>query len=273
MKKVLSLLLLMFSLSYAQVVAVLDGKSYTKEEIDSLFNQYWHTISYLAWGAPEGQEKEFLISFIRNKIIEEEAKKMRIKVSPDELYSYMKIKIGKTDVPPIVKSFIKAEILIDKISQRLLKNYEPTENELLGYYYLKLRDFKLPEQVDLLRVVVDDPAYENEIINDLKEGKIPKGKHITVMQPMWYSIQSLPQSVKESFDSFEIGSVSKPIHIETGYLILKVVNHHPPGLIPFKEAIPIVKRYYMEDKKQEVFRKWLSSIIKKHYVKLYLSAL
>ena len=264
------LLLFLVSLSYAQVIARVNNEVITRDEFQRVFFAYWKEIVHLPIAqATKEDMNTFLVEYVRSKIILNESRRMGIDVSESELDNYINRNIGSRNLSPMVRSMVKVELLTQKIVDNIAKNISITDKQVEAYYYLNLRDFKVPAQVLLKRVFADDLDTANEAYYRLINGKPIAGLNVREGESMWYSIQTLPSVVREQLHPYEVGKVSKPIDSGAGYLILKVVDKRGSGIIPLEEAKPVVREKLLKERRQEVFRQWFQRVSKGYRLELY----
>jgi|GEM_PF-730808 parvulin-like peptidyl-prolyl isomerase len=270
-QKALFLLLVVLSLSYGSVVAKINSKVITKEELIDAFNAYWREMIHLPiTQATKRDMREFLIEYVRSQIIQQEAKRMGISVKESELKEYIQKNIGNEKLSEAVKELVKTELITNKIIDMIAKDIEVNDKEVIAYYYLNLRDFKLPAQVLVKRFLADDLDTANELYYRLSVGKsVENSKSVKEGEPMWYSIQTLPEIVKEQLYPYEVGKVSKPIDTGSGYLVLKIVDKRGGGIMPLESAKPLVRERLLKEKRQEVFREWFQKVSKNYRVEFF----
>lgn len=247
-----------------------------KNELYQYFNSYWREILHLPIArATKEDVQNFLVELVRSKVIRQEAKKMGISLRDAEVEDYIQKNIGSKKLSSVALYLIKTELLVDKIAERLYKGSEITENQVVAYYYLNLRDFKMPAQVRLERFLVDSLESANELYYRLSSGielwedikGVKKGEAI------WYSIQALPDVLKAQLSPYEVGRVSKPIYTEAGYVVFRVVGRRNEGILPLEEAKPMVRAKLIREKRQEVLKEWLEKTLKNYRVEFYFSQL
>jgi parvulin-like peptidyl-prolyl isomerase len=270
------ILLAFFGFSSASVVARVGSETIKKDELYEYFNSYWREILHLPIArATKEDAQSFLVELVRSKVIRQEAKRMGISLRDAEVEDYIQKNIGSKNLSPIALYLIKTELLVDKIAERLYKGSEITENQVVAYYYLNLRDFKMPAQVRLERFVADSLESANELYYRLSRGiefwedirGVKKG------EAMWYSIQALPDVLKAQLSPYEVGKVSKPIYTEAGYVVFRVVGRRKEGILPLEEAKPMVRAKLIREKRQEVLKEWLEKTLKNYRVEFYFSQL
>jgi parvulin-like peptidyl-prolyl isomerase len=273
---VVFILLAFFGFSSASVVARVGSETIKKDELYEYFNSYWREILHLPIArATKEDVQNFLVELVRSKMIRQEAKKMGISLKDAEVEDYIQKNIGSKNLSPIALYFIKTELLVDKIAERLYKGSEITENQVVAYYYLNLRDFKVPAQVSLERFVADSLESGNELYYRLSRGiefwddikGVKKGEAV------WYSMQALPDVLKAQLSPYEVGRVSKPIYTDAGYVVFRVVGRRNEGILSLEEAKPMVRAKLIREKRQEVLKEWLEKTLKNYRVEFYFSQL
>jgi parvulin-like peptidyl-prolyl isomerase len=273
---VVFILLAFFGFSNASVVARVGTETIKKDELYEYFNSYWREILHLPIArATKEDVQSFLVELVRSKVIRQEAKKMGISLKDAEVEDYIQKNIGSKNLSPVALYFIKTELLVDKIAERLYKGSEITENQVVAYYYLNLRDFKVPAQVSLERFVADSLESGNELYYRLSRGiefwddikGVKKGEAV------WYSMQALPDVLKAQLSPYEVGRVSKPIYTDAGYVVFRVVGRRNEGILSLEEAKPMVRAKLIREKRQEVLKEWLEKTLKNYRVEFYFSQL
>lgn len=259
------------SFSFAKVVARIDGEVITEEQFKEAFKAYWMEILHLPIARATTRDmQEFLVEYVRSKVIQKEAKKMKISVSPFEFEDYVEKNIGSKKLSPVVRELILSEILSDKIARNLYSETNVSEGQITAYYYLNLRDFKRPSQVLLERYVAENLETANEAYYRLSRGmSVENMKGVRTGQPMWYSIQTLPEVVRRQLGSFELGATTKPIQVGDGYVIFRLVDKRGSGIIPLEEAKPVVLEKLLREKRQEVFKRWFQEVLKRYSLEFY----
>jgi parvulin-like peptidyl-prolyl isomerase len=271
---VLFILLAFFGFSSASVVARVGSETIKKDELYEYFNSYWREILHLPIArATKEDVQNFLVELVRSKVIRQEAKKMGISLSNAEVDDYIQKSIGSKNLSPVALYFIETEILVNKIAEMLYKGSEITENQVVAYYYLSLRDFKVPAQVRLERFVADNLESANELYYRLSRG-IGFWEDIRGVrrgEAVWYSIQALPDVLRAQLSPYEVGRVSKPIYTEAGYVVFRVVGRRKEGILSLEEAKPMVRAKLIREKRQEVLKEWLEKTLKSYRVEFYFS--
>lgn len=272
MKKPILVILFFIGFIFSQIVVEVDGYKVTKEELDTLFHVFWKRITHLSSAKPTQEDKRiFLIDYVADLLILKEAKKMGIEVSEKEINDFIRKYVGRKIKEKSVINAVKAEILVEKLVDKLMKEQElnPSEDILRAYYEFYKREFYRPSSVKLLGIYVKSKKEAERISQILKQGEVPSTEDVKVSKPLWYSIPTLPKYIRRNFRTLSVGEVSKPIKINDGYLVFKILDKKPAGFIPFERAKSLVKKMYLKEKRKEVFKKWLSEVLKKYKVRFY----
>ncbi|MCS7197010.1 MAG: peptidyl-prolyl cis-trans isomerase [Aquificaceae bacterium] len=273
--RLLLLIFFLLSASSARVVARVDKETISQEELRQAFSAYWREILHLPIARATSRDlQEFLVEYVRSRIIQIEAKRMGISLSNAELEAYLEKNVGSKRLSGVAKELLVTEVLTQKIMDRLSKDVEVKEGQITAYYYLNLRDFKLPAQVLLERYSVEDLDKANEVYYNLsRSGTIKEEEQVKMGQPMWYSIQTLPEIVKRQLHPYEVGKTAKPIEVGGAYVIFRVADRRGSGIIPLEEAKPIVREKLLRERRQEVFQKWFQEVSKRYSVEFYFGRL
>ncbi|MDM7267644.1 MAG: peptidyl-prolyl cis-trans isomerase [Aquificaceae bacterium] len=269
------ILLFLISFSFAKVVARIDKEVITSEEVREAFGAYWREILHLPIARATSRDlQEFLVEYVRSKIIMMEAKRMGLSVSNAEFEDYVEKHVGSKRLSNIAKEFLYTEILTQKIIDRIAGNMDIKDGQITAYYYLNLREFKLPARVLLERYSVDSLDKANELYYNLTNGiPVREDRDIKKGQSMWYSIQTLPEIVRRQLYPYEVGKTTKPIEVGGVYVIFRVAEKRGSGIMPLEEAKPIVREKLLREKRQEVFQRWFQEALKRYSVEFYFGQL
>ncbi|GAB6065027.1 peptidyl-prolyl cis-trans isomerase [Aquifex pyrophilus] len=267
------LLLILFTFVYGEVVAELNGRKITEKEFNVIFNTFWKRVVHLSSVKPTLKEKRvFLMDYVSKLIVLEEAQKMGLKVSEKEVKNFIRTKVGVNIKEKPVLDMIKAEILTEKLIDRLMdkEKVDFSEDKLRAYYEYYRREFYYPTSVKLLGIWAKDRKTALKVRENLLKGEeIFEEEGVKVGKSSWFSLSSLPRKVKRNFPSISKGSVSRPIRINGGYLVFKILDKREGGIIPFERAKPLIKKRILKEKRKEVFKRWFMNVLKDYRVKFY----
>ncbi|MCS7261929.1 MAG: peptidylprolyl isomerase [Aquificaceae bacterium] len=273
--KFVTLLLLLFGFSFDRTVARIDRESVSQEELWQAFSAYWREILHLPIARATSRDvQEFLVEYVRSKIIQMEARRMGISLSVQEIEEYLERNVGNKRLSPVARELLITEILTRRITDRIARDLEIREGQITAYYYLNLRDFKLPAQVLLERYSADSLDEANELYYNLSSGAPSReSRERRTGQAMWYSIQTLPEVVRRQLYPYEVGKVTKPIQVGGVYVIFRVADRRGSGIMPLDEARPIVREKLLREKRQEAFQRWFQEVSKRYSVEFYFGQL
>ncbi len=259
---------------WAGIVAKVNGREITNEEFKEFYNAYRKEILHFAPGKPTPQDKrEFLYMYIKAVVIEDIARQMGVRVGYWEVEEKLK-EWGHRKSSQVVIDMARRELLLKKIYDIVTKDVEVDPGEVYAYYTLNKREFSYPNQIKLLRIVVSDKGLAEWVYSILKRGQKPaSGGGVVVGRERWYSIQSLPKSVRRKLYPYKKGYVSKPIRIAGGYLLLKITDKKKGGVLPLEEVKEKVRKKLLRVKKEEVMNSWFREVIKRYKLDLYLENL
>ncbi|MDW8433228.1 MAG: peptidylprolyl isomerase [Aquificaceae bacterium] len=271
----LLIVLILLNFASAKVVARIDKEVITLDEFKRAFSAYWREVLHLPIASATSRDlQEFLVEYVRSKIIQTEAKNMGLSVSTSELEAYLERNVGNKKLSNVARELVVSEVLTQKIVDRIAKDLEIKEGQIIAYYYLNLRDFKLPAQVLLERYSVGNIDTANEVYYNLSKGlEVKEYKDVKIGQPMWYSIQTLPEIVKKQLHPYQVGKTTKPVAVGDAFIIFRVVDKRGSGMMPLEEAKSMVKEKLLREKRQEVFQKWFQDVSKKYSVEFYFQQL
>ncbi len=267
------LLLLLFFLSFThgEILARINDRVITSEEFNAFFNTYWKQILHInGKKATLEDRKHFFFEYLRGIIVEKIAEDMGIEVEEREVKDRLKI-WGIRNAPKPLIDMIRREVILEKITEKITEGVKVSDREVEAYYLLNRREFYYPDQIKLLRVIAQDRKSALKAYEILKRGGKPEG--VTIGRERWYSLQALPKIVRRKLYPYRVGKVSRPIALETGYLILKITDKRKVGYLPLSEVRERVRESLLSMKKQEVLKEWFKEVLKGLKLEIYLQNL
>ncbi len=266
----LLLLLILLSPAFPEVIARINGREVTREEFLRAFEVYRKEVLHFNPGKPTPEDRRrFFFEYIKGILVEEVAGDMGVSVSEEEVSERLK-KWGRKEADPVLRRLIRKEILLEKIADRLTGDLRVTEEEIKVYYLLNRREFYLPSQIKLLRVLAEDREKARKAYRLLKRGgELRPEEGIRIGKERWYSLHSLPRKVRRKLYPYRKGVVSRPIRLETGYLILKITDRRKAGFLPLSEVRDRVRRKLLNVKREEVLKSWFREVLKGYRLELY----
>jgi peptidyl-prolyl cis-trans isomerase C len=238
-----------------------------------------------------GDLKEaYLEQVIERKILVQEARRLGIKVSPEELNrAILEIKKDypgegfgqKLGLKGITledwKARLEDKLLAEKmIRHTLLYRGEISENEALRYYEEHPSVFQVPEKVRARQIVVTSEEEAIQILNLLKKGenfeKLAMKKSLGPEKVEGGDLGYFSQGEKPSeFDyvfTMEVGAISEMIKSPYGYHIFKLEEKTESRQIPFEEAKARIFEDLRQKKGEEEYQRWLKGLKGKAKVKV-----
>ncbi|MDP2855665.1 MAG: peptidylprolyl isomerase, partial [bacterium] len=226
------------------------------EEFDREFKELILEPGKEAKGAGIGNLRQvYLDQVIERKILVQEARRLGIKVSPEELnqaISEIKMdypgegfgeKLGlKGMTLEEWKVRLEEKLLAEKVIRSALHSQEKIdEKEVLQYYEDHRSSFQIGQKVRVRQIVVADGEEAIQILKRLKKGesfeKVAKEKSLGPEKAQGGDLGYFGQGEKPSeFDhvfNMEIGSISEVIKSPYGYHIFKLEEKMEPRQIPF----------------------------------------
>ena len=261
------------------------------EEFDREFKELILEPGKEAKGAGIGNLRQvYLDQVIERKILVQEARRLGIKVSPEELnqaISEIKMdypgegfgeKLGlKGMTLEEWKVRLEEKLLAEKVIRSALHSQEKIdEKEVLQYYEDHRSSFQIGQKVRVRQIVVADGEEAIQILKRLKKGesfeKVAKEKSLGPEKAQGGDLGYFGQGEKPSeFDhvfNMEIGSISEVIKSPYGYHIFKLEEKIKPRQIPFEEAKLGILQELGQKKGEENYQKWFKGLKGKAKVKI-----
>ncbi len=231
-------------------------------------------------------KKDVLNSLIRERILVDEAVKRNLTVNPDEIDS--KVKEVRKNYPgnsfrdQLLQNGINFDywkskagnlLLIKKLTAEITKNVSDiTEKEIKEFYDRNIDNFKIPERIRALQIVVKTEEDAYKIYKAIRKGKkfedlamehsiTPEAKNGGDLG--YFSQGSLPKIFEDNLFKLKEGRISKVVKSEYGYHILKVTDKKPKSIRPLEEVKNTIKKILTTSKKDKVFSEWLKEVITK----------
>lgn len=261
------------------------------EEFDREFKELILEPGKEAKGAGIGNLRQvYLDQVIERKILVQEARRLGIKVSPEELnqaISEIKMdypgegfgeKLGlKGMTLEEWKVRLEEKLLAEKVIRSALHSQEKIDGkEVLQYYEDHRSSFQIGQKVRVRQIVVADGEEAIQILKRLKKGesfeKVAKEKSLGPEKAQGGDLGYFGQGEKPSeFDhvfNMEIGSISEVIKSPYGYHIFKLEEKMEPRQIPFEEAKLGILQELGQKKGEENYQKWFKDLKGKAKVKI-----
>jgi parvulin-like peptidyl-prolyl isomerase len=232
----------------------------------------------------------YLDQVIERKILVQEARRLGIKVSQDELsraISEIKMdypgegfgeKLGLKGISlEEWKVRLEEKLLAEKVIRRASHPQEKIdEKEAFQYYEDHRSSFQIGPKVRARQIIVADGEEAIQILKRLKKGesfeKVTMEKSLGPEKAQGGDLGYFgPGEKPAEFDhvfSMEIGMISEVIKSPYGYHIFKLEEKIGPRQIPFEEAKLGILQELEQKKGEENYQRWLKALKGKARVKI-----
>jgi len=274
-----------------QVAARVNQEQVTVEEFNREFKEL---ISETGKGAKETNlgdlKRSYLDHVIERKILVQEARRLGIKVSLEELnQAILEIKMDypgegfgeKLGLKGMTleewKVRLEEKLLAEKMIRSVLQyRGEIDEKEALQYYEAHRSSFQLKPRVRARQIIVADGEEAIQILKRLKKGgdfeklavKKSLGPERVKGGDLGYFSQGERPAEFDHVFSMEVGTVSDVIKSPYGYHIFKLEEKIEPREIPFEEAKSEILQELRRKKAEEEYQRWLQGVKGKAKIKI-----
>lgn len=241
-------------------------------------------------GDAERLKMAYLDQMIERKILVQEARRLGIGLSSEELRQAMAEvkkdypeegfdkKLGLEGVSADAwEKRLEEKLLAEKMMRRaLLYSGEIEEKELRDYYEQHRSSFRIQERVRARQIIVPDGEEALQILKRLKRGErfenLAREKSVGPEREEggdlgYFSPGERPPEFDHVF-TMNVGAISEVIQSAYGYHIFKLEDKIGPREIPFEEARPQIVEKLRQKKGEEAYQKWLREMREKAKVKI-----
>jgi peptidyl-prolyl cis-trans isomerase C len=273
------------------IIAQINEEQIPVEEFDREFKESMLEPGKEAKGTELGNLKQaYLDQVIERKILVQEARRLGIKISQEELnqaISEIKMdypgegfgeKLGlKGTTLEEWKSRFEEKLLAEKVIRGAFHPPEKIdEKEALQYYEDYRSSFQIALKVRARQIVVADGEEAIQILKRLKKGesfeKVAMEKSLGPEKVQGGDLGYFSQGEKPTeFDhvfNMEVGAISEVIKSPYGYHIFKLEEKIEPRQIPFEEAKLGILQELEQQKGEENYQKWFKGLKGKAKVKI-----
>jgi len=181
------------------------------------------------------------------------------------------------------KADIKNNILLQRVmSDEVMRKIQFKTEEVRAYYDEHKNEFQREERVFLREIAVstqgkqDNPAAlaaaekkAKDLVDRARRGErfaelaqansdSPTAKDGGALDP--YKKGELAPAIEAAVWDKERGTITDPIKIPTGFLILRVEDHHKAGLADFEEVETEVQNRILDSRRQAALRAYLTKL-------------
>lgn len=238
-----------------------------------------------------GNLKEaYLDQVIERKILVQEARRLGIRVSQEELnQAISEIKKDypgegfgeKLGLKGMTLEEWKARLEEKLLAEKMIRNAlyyrgEIDEKEALRYYEEHPSQFQIPQKVRARQIVVATEEEAIQILNQLRKGenfeklaaKRSLGPEKAEGGNLGYFSQGERPSEFDHVFTMEVGGISEVIKSPYGYHIFKLDEKTEPRQISFEEAKSGILEELRRKKGEEEYQRWLKGLKGKVRVKI-----
>ncbi len=273
------------------VIAIVNNENITLEEFNKEFKgMVLETQAKVGDPNTRRLKEAFLNQMIERKILVQEARKLGLMVSKEEINrALQEIKLDYKE-EEFLERLKLIGIGLDELRQRLEERLlaekmirsaadyhgEVDEKEALKFYEENRSYFQVPEMVRVRQIVVLDGQEAIQILKRLKKGenfeKLAREKSIGPEKDKggdlgYFSRGERPSEFDLVFE-MEVGRISDIIKTPYGYHIFKLEEKIEPREIPYNEAKSKIIQAIAKKKGEENFRQWLKKLKQKARIKI-----
>ena len=273
------------------IIAQVNEEQISVEEFEREFKELILEPGKEVKGTELGDLKQaYLDQVIERKILVQEARRLGIKISQEELnqaISEIKMdypgegfgeKLGlKGTTLEEWKNRLEEKLLAEKVIRGAFYPAEKIdEKEALQFYEDHRSSFQINQKVRARQIVVADGEEAIQILKRLKKGesfeKLAREKSVGPEKVQGGDLGFFSQGEKPTeFDSvfrMEVGAISEVIKSPYGYHIFRLEEKTQPRQIPFEEAKLEILQELGRKKGEENYQKWLKDLKGKAIVKV-----
>ena len=272
-------LLVTFIVMSEKNVASVNGEKISEKELNELLvSQYG---------------SEALDSLITEKIINQEKKKEKIKISKEELdeemTAYMESYGGEDAFKEVLASNGVEMSAVEKNIENYLvtkKLLEPriaiTDDEMKEYFEENKDSYAQAEQVQASHILVEDEATAKEVRKKLDEGKdfselaaeysTDASNSETGGELGYFARGEMVSEFEDAAFALEVGTISDPVKTEHGYHIIKVTDKKQAKDAVFEDVKEDIKTALFDSKMESEYTTWLDEKFEEYEIKNFLEA-
>ena len=240
----------------ADVLATVNGKSITKDDINMLLKPQGMDFDKL----PKEQQKKLVNKLIERELLLDSAKEAGVEKDKD----YQKVLDN-------YKKDLAIKVWMDKIFKRTLIS----DSEANKYYQDNKDKFKTPQKVHARHILVKTKEEAQKIIDELKnlKGDELKKKFIELAKSKsigpsgknggdlgYFGKGQMVPAFQDAAFALKKGEITtKPVKTQFGYHVIYLEDKQPEGIAPFEK----VKDKIIAQMRQEQFNKRIKEAIDK----------
>ncbi len=266
-----------------EYVATVDGMRISLREFNTKMEKKlsllgnWQTVSE---SQVEALKREVLGELVDERVLLNQAERLRITVSDDELQKRIgeiKKDYGEesfeqlfrdrtTDYRTWVEELRKRLLLERLIQQEVNAKISVTDAEVATYYEGHARERVSPERVRLSQIVLQDREKAEAVLRRLKNGEdfaavareVSSGPEAEKGGDLGFFTRGvLPETFDEVVFSLPPGRISRVVETPYGYHVFKVLEREKGGTVRLDEARETIRAKLKHEKEDQEYGRWL----------------
>jgi len=234
----------------------------------------------------ESMKREFVDRLIEDKIILQEAKKLKLVIDEDRIKARI-ADIKKQYPSDIVfqealkrQGLVQADLEVKVRDQMFM--YSIIENkvkskivvspaEVTAFYQQNPDNFKSPEAWELDFLVLESKDLSGEISQNARKGQPLEElaeKYSLSLSKLSMRQGQFKKDVEDALLKLKVNEVSSPLSIEDRYYIFRLNKIIPPRQLSLSEAQENIHDYLFNKKMQAGLAKWLGELKKQSYINI-----
>ncbi|MGM9949027.1 MAG: peptidylprolyl isomerase [Lysinibacillus sp.] len=258
-----------------RTVATVNDEKITEAELNKLlYSQYGQTV---------------LDALITNEIVEQEAKKLDITLSDEEIDEEYKVyteSYGGEDALlqalkdlNMTKEDIMNDIKIYLLTLKVMEDYvDVTEEDVKAYFEENKESFATQEQVEASHILVEDEATAKEVIEKLNGGadfaelaaeySIDEGNAADGGALGFFGRGQMVEEFENAAFAMKVGEVSKtPVKTEHGYHIIKVTDKTEAAEADYETSKEEAREQLLDQRVNEQYSTWIQEKMEEYDIK------
>ena len=164
----------------------------------------------------------------------------------------------------------KDEMLANFAIEKAIANVKVSDDEMLKYYEEHKAEFVSGESVEASHILVDSEEKANEILAEIKEGKIsfeeaakqhsscPSSQRGGALGEFTHG-QMVPEFDEAAF-AMNVDEISAPVKTQFGYHLIKVTGKKEASEIPFVQLKPQLMQQLYADKQRAAYNSKINQL-------------
>ena len=295
-----------------KIVAIVNGEIITLSELDRQRSRLRHetdtTTNPWGNGAKVFESRRVILDrLIEEKIIDQQCKKLAIRVSPRDIDAAIE---DVKRMNAVSEEQLKMALMADGLSwedyrQELMKQIQraklasqvvrqefAVDDERLKEFYLQhIERFKEPDQIRVSHILIVIPLDADDLLvealrhtGEMILDKLSRGEDFGELARLYSDDASaknggdlgffkrgelLPQIERITFN-LHPGQFRDLIRTNMGFHIVKVTDRKEGRVIPYEEVMEKVRNQYAQEESQRLYKAWLQEVKARSFIEVKL---